>query len=199
MCQAPGFTEGNELHIWEGASLSEVETVRRGQYNEGVAWSADSTQVAWVLREDSYKGPGTLVIAAARPFEIAREIPVGSETGLGHLAFGTDRICARGAETFRCWSLVTGKRTVSWKPGAIAGVAREKPVGADPFALAPAVHLVLLAAQGGDVLLVDDRTGSVVHRLEGPGSPVMQLAVSADGSLLAATWQSGELRVWGTP
>ena len=114
--------------------------------------------------------------------------PGPTENGLRGAISADGRLVAVGTRPLTVWEVATGKKrlTVDGIPNAFV------------FAFSPDSRLLAAWDHGGNVVVVDLRTGAVVRRLQ-PGDEndgVSALALSADGKRVAVGTHNGRVTVW---
>ncbi len=114
--------------------------------------------------------------------------PGPTENGLRGAISADGRLVAVGTRPLTVWEVATGKKrlTVDGIPNAFV------------YAFGPDSRLLAAWDHGGNVVVVDLRTGAVVRRLQ-PGDEndgVSALALSADGKRVAVGSHTGRVTVW---
>jgi WD40 repeat protein len=176
--------------IWDLATRS---VVRRLRYAEPVwagAVSPDGNLVAVQRQSDGSQESRVEV----RDLTSGRMLYTRAvRFGLGTVAFsrgGRELVasgCCNGGSTVTAWDAHTGARLFDRAP----------PVLATAFATAPVAQTLVIGTQDGRMMLWDARTG----RQRGPatkvaGTPVVQVALSPDGHLIAAAARDGTTTLW---
>lgn len=146
-----------------------------------VTWSVAFNPVAEMLASS---GPSIDLWDLATG-ELFREIP-----GSGfQLAFSPDGTML--ADGMSLWDPATGDLLRRL----------ELPEGAHQLSLAfdPSGAILALGFDDGSVAFYDPGTGAVLHAIGAHSGPVLGLAFSPDGHLLASTGSDALLRIWGIP
>ncbi len=149
-------------------------------------WSADGERLAWWAQDDSkgqvtvWSGEATSLSPVAAKELLPRSLAL---TGDG------SRACLLADTRYDCWDPVSGR------PLRAADLSALQVETSRPVAMAAEVDLVAVGAPDG-VALYDGRTAEQVARLGGVSGEVTALALSSDGTRLAAVDSTGAVTVW---
>jgi len=126
-------------------------------------------------------------VAAGRPLHVL-EGHTGNANGVAFTPDGRHLVSAGGDGTLRVWRVADGVQTAQLGGG---------PQALNGLAVLPDGRTVLAAAAGGQVRRWDLPSGREGAPLEATGKgPLLALALSADGTLAAASGLDGSASVW---
>ncbi len=155
-------------------------------------WSLDGERLAWWSQDDQqgrvslWAGGETVQLAAVS----ADQLPAHELA----LTVDDDRACLLRADGYSCWSASTGRPVRTADLAAVRGGAPDAPAG--PATMAANVDLIAVGLPQGGVALVDGRTGELLVTLAGAQGPVSALALTSDGTRLAAVDSTGAVVLW---
>jgi WD40 repeat protein/DNA-binding SARP family transcriptional activator len=190
------------LEIWDPAILERpVSTTSIPIDPADLMWTALSPDGRWFAsaRADGGVGPPEVEVwdvSSGESVHVLDDPPAG----VTFLEFAPDGSRLFGWSfdgTARVWDVASGERLWTWTPTTGVPI-NAAAVGSDGSWLVVGTARV---ENGGDVFLLDARTGQEVMRWLAPGDPrsVFAVAISPDGRWVAAGYRaSGNVAIWDT-
>jgi hypothetical protein len=187
--RALAVVTSDAVTVFDGQTAATRDELSSALTPQLAAWSADGERLIWWSQDDRQ---GQVVVWSGDA-PVALD-PVGAEDLLPRqtqVSSDGARACLLSESSYACWDTTTGRPL---QRSDLAAVQVDSP---GPIAMAADVDLIAVGLAKGGVALYDGRTAEQLLVLAGTTGPVTALAVSSDGTRIAATDSTGAVFLWG--